>query len=158
MATEAKKQARRGLQKDITEIFQGVGLPEKKASAGIVAAQRDLGPDNPMVVSATAQLLKLRRVNETNGNTQQQTGMGRPQKTVVVVAIAALLAFVAYCLAASEPPPMILVAALFVLYAIGVTIGIVHTRRVADRLHPQHTDAKPPIPHPIVAAHADDKQ
>ena len=143
MANGAKKQARHGLQKDISEIFQGVNIHEDEASAGIVAAQRDLGPDNPMVVSATAQLLKLRRVNEPTSDTQQQTGMWRPQKTVVVVGIAAILAFVAYCLAASEPPPMILVAALFVLYVIGVTIGIVHTRRVANRSQPQQTDAKP---------------
>ncbi len=134
MPDNDKKQFKSGLQKDVSEIFDGVTIPGEIDPSGVTAAKRDLGPENPMVAAATLQLLRQRRAAEKAGD-GQAAGMSRGLKVMMALAAIVCIAFVAYYLTTAQAPPIILVVALFALYVVGLLIGGVHSYKMAKARH-----------------------
>jgi uncharacterized membrane protein len=83
-----------------------------------------------MVAAATLQALRQQRAAERAAR-GQVAGMSRGLKVMMALAAMICIAFVAYYLTTHQAPPIILVAALFGLYVIGLIIGAIHTYRMA---------------------------
>ncbi len=143
MEDKDKKQVRAGLQKDVTEIFDGVTVHGEIDPSSIEAAKRDLGPENPMVAASTLQSLRQQRAAE-KAAPRQPAGMSRGLKVMAALAAVICIAFVVYYLRTHQAPPMVLVAALFALYVIGLLIGAIHTYKMAKKAH-QMKQAEPAV-------------